>query len=82
MGSGRHPEETLFSLGRVALLFAFLKLSCTPVEAGRRVGGMACLRSSPSGIAPANRPATGETMARAELNASNWRPADEAGWLR
>ena len=28
------------------------------------------------------RPATGETMARAELDASNWRPADEAGWRR
>ncbi len=26
------------------------------------------------------RPATAETMARAELNASNWRRADEAGW--
>ena len=28
------------------------------------------------------RPATGETMARAELDASNWRRADEAGWRR
>ena len=28
------------------------------------------------------RPATGETMARAELDASNWRRADEAGWQR
>ncbi len=28
------------------------------------------------------RPATGETMARAELDASNWRPADEARWRR
>ena len=26
------------------------------------------------------RPATSETMARAELDASNWRRADEAGW--
>ena len=26
------------------------------------------------------RPATRETMARAELDASNWRPADEATW--
>ena len=26
------------------------------------------------------RPATAETMARAELDASNWRRADEAGW--
>ena len=28
------------------------------------------------------RPATAETMARAELDASNWRRADEAGWRR
>ena len=28
------------------------------------------------------RPATGETMARAELDASNWRRADEAAWRR
>ena len=28
------------------------------------------------------RPATGETMARAELDASNWRRADEAQWRR
>ena len=28
------------------------------------------------------RPATAETMARAELNASNWRRADEAQWRR
>ena len=28
------------------------------------------------------RPATGETMARAELDASNWRHADEAQWRR
>ena len=28
------------------------------------------------------RPATGETMARAELDASNWRRADETGWRR
>ena len=28
------------------------------------------------------RPATGETMARAELDASNWRRADKAGWRR
>ena len=28
------------------------------------------------------RPATGETMARAELDASNWRHADEAAWRR
>ena len=28
------------------------------------------------------RPATGESMARAELDASNWRRADEAGWRR
>ena len=28
------------------------------------------------------RPATGETMARAELDASNWRRADESGWRR
>ena len=28
------------------------------------------------------RPATRETMARAELDASNWRPADEARWRR
>ena len=28
------------------------------------------------------RPATGETMARAELDASNWRRADEAHWRR
>ena len=28
------------------------------------------------------RPATGETMARAELDASNWRRADEARWRR
>ena len=28
------------------------------------------------------RPAIGETMARAELDASNWRRADEAGWRR
>ncbi|MYB12516.1 MAG: methylase, partial [Rhodospirillaceae bacterium] len=28
------------------------------------------------------RPATAETMARAELDASNWRRADQAGWRR
>ena len=28
------------------------------------------------------RPATAETMAKAELDASNWRRADEAGWRR
>ena len=28
------------------------------------------------------RPATGETMARAELDASNWRRVDESGWRR
>ena len=28
------------------------------------------------------RPATAESMARAELDASNWRRADEAGWRR
>ena len=39
MGLRHRPEGTLFSLGRVALLFAFLKLSCTLVEAGRRVRG-------------------------------------------
>ena len=39
MGLRHRPEGTLFSLGRVALLFAFLKLSCTLVEAGRSVRG-------------------------------------------
>ena len=39
MGLRHRPEGTLFSLGRVALLFAFLKLSCTLVDAGRRVRG-------------------------------------------
>ena len=37
MGLRHRPAETLFSLGRAALLFTFLELSCSLVQAGRSV---------------------------------------------
>ena len=54
MGLRHRPEGTLFSPGRVALLFAFLKLSCTLVEAGRRVRGHRTT-STVGTIVPGNR---------------------------